>query len=78
MLCTCSALLAEIYNVSINQRPVDSSTCQLLHPLHAKMSQIKKMKKMQNLRRRNDYPGAIQEASMSGGERLLVYERSPK
>ncbi|GFN94726.1 hypothetical protein PoB_002123200 [Plakobranchus ocellatus] len=38
------AVASNVFDISIDARPVDGSSCQLLHSLHAEMTQMQNLK----------------------------------
>ena len=71
MLCTCSAPMAEVHDVSIYPQPVDCSSRQLFHTLHSKVSQMYNVEAAtpEAIDGGNEYSGAIEEATISCGKR---------
>ena len=68
VFCAGSTPVAEIHNGCIYSWPVDCSACQLLHPLHPEVSQVKKLQYLGPQAVRNDQSGAVQKAPVSCGQ----------
>jgi len=65
MLGKCGALAAQIHYISINFRPINGGSCQLLYSLHHEMSFVQYLQNLLSKIGGDHYSAAIHEATVT-------------